>query len=385
MGELEKGGNIKEVREGCTRIIFPEKRVFYNPRMEICRDIDIACLFSFHRRYSPAEYLDALAGTGIRGLRAAKEVGLDVEINDKSRDAYETIRENIKLNEVDAKAKALNEDANVVLSRRKYDIVDIDPFGSPAAFLDSSCRSVARRGKKGLLMITATDTAPLCGVHSSGMRKYDAFPIRTEYHREMGVRILLGVIIRNLRRHDKVGTPLISYAKEHFVRVILEVERGAKKADRIVEKMSYFRHCFRCGFREVIPVGHFLDCARKERCDNCGGKLRYGGPIFSGEIKNADFCRDVYNVIKDEEVGRNLGRRKEAMKVVGRCMDELDICFYYELHSLCKRLHRSPIKLSSVLDALHQNGFLATRTVFSDTAFKTNAGIREIEEIFSSF
>ena len=72
--------------------------------------------------------------------------------------------------------------------RGAFNIVDLDPFGSPAPYLDAATRSVVH-----LLEVTATDTAPLCGAHfNSGMRKYAAVPLNNEFHSEMGVRILLG-------------------------------------------------------------------------------------------------------------------------------------------------------------------------------------------------
>ena len=37
-----------------------------------------------------------------------------------------------------------------------YDVVDLDPYGSPSHFLDSAVQSVAEGG---LLMVTATDMA----------------------------------------------------------------------------------------------------------------------------------------------------------------------------------------------------------------------------------
>ena len=53
-------------------------------------------------------------------------------------------------------------DARVVMLTRPqvYDAVDLDPYGTPAHLLDSAVQAVADGG---LLMVTATDMAVLCG------------------------------------------------------------------------------------------------------------------------------------------------------------------------------------------------------------------------------
>ena len=70
-----------------------------------------------------------------------------------------------------------------------FDVLDLDPYGSPSIFLDSALQSVADGG---LLMCTATDMAVLCGNNSEVcMSKYGAYPLRGDYCHEMAVRILL--------------------------------------------------------------------------------------------------------------------------------------------------------------------------------------------------
>ncbi len=122
---------FSETKEGTTRILvpaLPTKSIFYNPKMELCRDIDIAGVAAFisslPSQQAPLTYIDALAGTGVRGIRVANEVGLPVAINDRSKPAYELIKRNIELNEIVERAKAYNENANVLLLQNNYDLVE---------------------------------------------------------------------------------------------------------------------------------------------------------------------------------------------------------------------------------------------------------------------
>lgn len=70
---------------------------------------------------------------------------------------------------------------------RKYEdrflIVDIDPYGSPAPFIDAAVQSVADGG---MLMVTCTDMAILCGNHSETCyAKYGAMSLRSVACHEM--------------------------------------------------------------------------------------------------------------------------------------------------------------------------------------------------------
>jgi tRNA (guanine26-N2/guanine27-N2)-dimethyltransferase len=370
-----------ELKEGTTRILVPAqhltKSMFYNPKMELCRDIDIASIAVFVASFldpDTLKYIDALAGTGVRGVRVANEVGgMQVTINDRSKPAFELINRNIALNGVEERATAHNENANVLLHRKHYDLVDIDPFGSPIPFLDAASQSVTK-----LLLVTATDTAPLCGAHTGGLRNYGARPLNTEYHAEMGTRVLLGAVTRELAHYDKAIQPLLSYASAHFIRLIVQVEAGAKKADESVQRLGFIAHCFSCGHRFSISYQDMLDLTVAKTCELCGKRMRVAGPLYIHPIKDQKFCEQVH-----EELGkRALGKQKEAMKIVSTCSHELrDIPYFYEHHALSKALKIPPPPLAALLDALQANGFAASRTQFSDTGLKTNARIDELKAL----
>jgi tRNA (guanine26-N2/guanine27-N2)-dimethyltransferase len=247
-------------------ITFDTEGVFFNPRMRLNRDIGVAMV----KALGISEYLDGLAASGIRGLRVAREAGVEkVIINDVSPAAYQCILGNIARNETtNCEASCCN--ANVLMHDRHFEAVDLDPFGSPSPFLSAASRSALS-----YLFVTATDTAPLCGAHlKSGIRKYMARPVKTDYHREMGARILLGLAARELARVDKAMEPLFTHVTEHYVRTYLRVLHGAKAADRCLEKMGYIEHCFSCsGFRAIAEPKIGL-------CTTFGGTTLLAGPLW---------------------------------------------------------------------------------------------------------
>ena len=158
------------INEGLAKISI--EGVFYNPKMKFCRDLDMILFKSLNSH----EYLDALAASGVRGIRAALEADYQPIFNDWNKKAVEVIRKNLELNCINA--EVYNKDASSLMRERKFYHIDIDPFGSPSEFIDSACFSALK-----YLSVTATDTAALCGSATlSGLRKYSAFARKTEYY-----------------------------------------------------------------------------------------------------------------------------------------------------------------------------------------------------------
>ncbi len=368
----------KIITEGKTRVEVPvpdessnfppsSAAVFYNPAMRMNRDITVAAIACFAKAHPEYTYLDALAASGIRGLRIANEVGLPATMADWEESSYELIKKNIELNNL-SNCTAIKRNANVVMLDNSFDIIDLDPFGSPAPFLDAACRSAKR-----LLCITATDTAPLCGAHKkAGIRNYGAVPLKTEYYPEMGVRILMGAVARALAKHDKAMTPLISYASAHYVRLFASVKKGIKEADECLEALGFVSHCFNCGAREWK---HGLAVHMEEKC-SCGQTRSIAGSLWLGRLHEQSFCEEL--LIEVERRGF-----KEALKLIAACRDELDIPMHYDYHRLCKSLGITAMPTAELVSALREKGFKASRTHFSGISFKTDAGIEEIMKVIT--
>merc|ERR1719226_356171 len=98
------------VREGEAEIHFKSKSdAFYNPVQEFNRDMSIAAIRQFLKRYSAEEkrtdnitVLEALSASGLRSIRYAKEIpGLaGIVANDFSKKAVESIERNVSVNDV---------------------------------------------------------------------------------------------------------------------------------------------------------------------------------------------------------------------------------------------------------------------------------------------
>jgi tRNA (guanine26-N2/guanine27-N2)-dimethyltransferase len=361
------------IREGRTVVLVPRQdtlsqfppgtaRVFYNPRAALSRDATVVLL----RQLRPQEYLDTMGATGIRGLRAAVEAGVPTIINDRDPVAAALIRENIALAGVPV--TALEADANVLLSGCRFEAVDLDPFGTPAPYLDSACRSARR-----YLFATATDTAPLCGAHrKAGMRRYSVHLMKTEYHSEVGLRTLLGFAARSLARYDRGMEPLLCLAHQHFHRVHLRLLAGAAKADATLGRVGFVSHCLKCLYREEHS-GLAPSCGP---CPRCGATLSPIGPLWLGPINDPATLDGISSLLPDT----TLAESPALTRLVRLLREELPTSTHYDYHVVARNLRGSPPAMETVLQRLEEAGFQASRAHYSGTALKTDAPIEIVEQ-----
>lgn len=364
--------NVKEIIEGSTKLLVPVEKeptkkseVFFNPAMEMSRDLSV----TIAKVVKPKKFCDSLAGSGARGIRIANEVKCQVLLNDVNSKAIGLIEKNKELNKL-SKVDIRHEDANSLLTNENFDWVDVDPFGSPVKFLDSAVRAVSHNG---ILVVTATDTAPLSGTYpKSCLRKYSALPLRTDYYNELGVRIFLGCIARTAAKYDKSLQILFSHCTRHYYRVYAKVKKSRKETNSSLAKMKFLQHCFRCLNREVKGLNEL-----KEKC-SCGEKFHNAGPIFSGKFADMAFCRKLYRILEKE----SFKLKNQEMKLVKTIGEEQIVTIpYYDIHKVFKK-GKLPVKsMEEIANKLKNNGFLFSRTHFSPIGLRTDAKVSEIYQI----
>jgi len=366
------------VTEGQVTVEVPEQAdagrseaVFFNPDQELNRDITIAALRAYRDREPRAEtYLDATAASGIRGVRAAAE-DWTVSLADVDPEAVELARENLARNDLDG--TVYHRDANALLQDREtvFDVVDLDPFGSPIPFADAAFANA-----RNLVAVTATDTAPLCGAHfESGVRRYSAVPQNTEYHAEMGLRILLGALARTAARYDVGVTPILSHVSDHYVRTYLDLSHRATDANRAVDELGQVHHCRNCGARtaESGLVAH-----PPETCAHCGSdSLVTAGPLWLGPTHETAFVDATVEALDD-----SMETATRAERLLTRLKGELQTPTHYDQHGLYRRWGEPAIGMEEFLDTLRAAGHEASRAHYGGTTFKTHASLAQIEAAF---
>ncbi|MCF2206559.1 tRNA (guanine(26)-N(2))-dimethyltransferase [Halobacterium salinarum] len=342
--------------------------VFFNATQELNRDLTVATLAAFREREPrAASYLDAMTASGIRGVRAAN-AGWDVTMADVDADAVALATSNLARNGLDGEVVA--RDANSLLHDhdRVLDVVDIDPFGSPMPFADAAFANA-----RNLVCVTATDTAPLCGAHfESGVRKYSATPRNTNYHAEMGLRILLGALARTAARYDVGVTPILSHVSDHYVRTYLELDHRATDANAAVEQVGHVYHCQQCLSRDHE---YGLVAAPRAECPRCGGhQVLTAGPLWLGPAHEEAFAASVR-----EQLTREMGEASQAFHLLQTIEGELHEPTHYDQHRLYSQWGEPAVGMAEFLDQLRDAGLRASRTHFGGTTFKTDGGLAEVE------
>lgn len=324
-------------------------------------------------------FADSICGVGARGLRASVEVPkIDtVYLNDLNPIAIELAKESAKLNQVEGKCLFDSNDVCKFLNFeerdfRKFDIIDLDPFGSPSPYVDCVLRSVSNHG---LISITATDTAVLCGVYPKVcFRKYYGFPIRSEYSNEIGIRLLVSFIALTASRFDLSIIPYFCHSNLHYMRVYLRVEFGNSLANSVVQKIGFLKHCQNCKHRGVENL-------REQNliCEICNKKCNLAGPLWVDSLFDSEFVRAMLGELENgENNAMPVNEFNRLKKMIQICTNELAIPSYFETDTIASMAKKSSISLDKVISILSSNGYEASKTIMNDKGFKTNATSKEI-------
>jgi len=218
-----------QVTEGKATILFPKDHVFYNPVQQFNRDLSVAVIRAWSEapqtktqlrqaayqerlrsqktpngeeatKTSEREHstegtrkitvLEALSASGLRAIRYALEIpnARTVYANDMSPSAIDAINRNIAHNHLTPeKVQVTCSDANALMYSRqtkRVDVVDLDPYGTAAPFIDAAIQALA---SDGLLCVTCTDMSVLAGpaYPEKCFANYSGIPAKQEYTHEV--------------------------------------------------------------------------------------------------------------------------------------------------------------------------------------------------------
>ncbi len=372
------------VREGRTLVYIPDPSraraphglepawltVFYNPRMEFNRDISVLALRVYTKVLSPVEepvVVEPLTATGVRAIRYAVEVdGVGkVYAGDLDPCAVKLASMNASLNDAGRRVEVIRGDARATILRvreqlsKPVNIVDLDPFGSPAPFMDVALANISHRG---LLMITATDLAVLEGSKPrAALRRYNARVYKTPESKEVGLRVLIGYAARVAAAHDRAIRPLLSFYADHYFRVFMLVERGARRADRMLE--NHIGHARYCPGDKRTYLDPNSSCITGER----GVVI---GPLWRSRLNDPDFIKAMAR--EDREY---MGSRERIEKLLDLLLDESTVedNLHLKIEQAASFARTNMKRVNEILEAIRGLGYVAVRSHFGPTSIRTRA------------
>ncbi|KAI9645217.1 RNA methyltransferase tRNA(m5U54)methyltransferase [Ciborinia camelliae] len=280
--------------------------------------------------------LDALSATGLRALRYAQEIPFATSItaNDLLPAATKTIELNVKHNKLENKIKAVTgnalthmyslvgDDCKDGSGSRKYDVIDLDPYGTAAPFLDAAVQAVRDDG--GLLCVTCTDAGVWAsnGYPEKAYSLYGGVTVKGQHSHEGGLRLILHSIATSAARYGLAMEPLLSLSIDFYARVFVRIYKSPSDVKFLAGRTMMVYNCDTgCGAWTTQMVGknklapnkngngHFwkhvysMGPSTGENCSHCGMRPHLAGPMYGGPLHSPEFVQrildDLPNVSKD--------------------------------------------------------------------------------------
>jgi tRNA (guanine26-N2/guanine27-N2)-dimethyltransferase len=377
--------------------------------------------------------LDALSATGLRALRYAQEIPFTTSVtaNDLLAEATKSIELNVAHNKLEGKITAVTGNALAHMyslaceapdtrgrskPSKKYDVIDLDPYGTAAPFLDAAVQSVRDDG--GLLCITCTDAGVWAsnGYPEKCYSLYGGVPLKGIHSHEGGLRIILHSIATSAAKYGLTIEPLLSLSIDFYARVFVRVRKSPAEVKFLAGKTMLVYNCDSgCGawstqmlaknklapnkngkgtfYKYVLTSAPSAD----PHCEHCGTKTHLAGPMYGGPIHSPDFIKrilaDLPNVSKDtyQTTARIEGMLTMAMEEnmapleaqtmelpagYGKNGDPAAIDHYpfFLIPSvLAKVLHTTTPHENALRGALRHLGYRATRSHAKAGSIKTDA------------
>ncbi|KAH8681217.1 S-adenosyl-L-methionine-dependent methyltransferase [Xylariales sp. PMI_506] len=392
------------------------------------------------RKLDPPKFtiLDALSATGLRALRYVQELPFvtSVTANDLTADAVEAIKRNAEHNGVETRVNATQGDARAHMysliaqettlehernprgfrkgpnsPSGKYDVIDLDPYGTAATFFDAAVHAVRDDG--GLLCITCTDSGVWAshGYPEKAFALYGGIPVKGSYSHEVGLRLVLNGLATTAARHGLAIEPLLSLSIDYYLRVFVRIRKSPASVKFLAGKTMIAYSCDQgCGAWETqllarnrkvsnnkgsgVFYKHGLAQAptADQYCKHCGTKTHLAGPMYAGPLHSAEFIQrilaDLPNASKEiyGTTARIEGMLQTALEEAlppppdshpSSKDDEFAAAepypFYFHLTSLSGSIHCSCPDEDSFRGALRGLGYEVTRSHCKPGSIKTNA------------
>jgi tRNA (guanine26-N2/guanine27-N2)-dimethyltransferase len=389
--------------------------------------------------------LDALAASGLRSMRYWKECSqyishitindMDSAASDRARDALEHngLSDVVLTSEWNqgrpSGIRVTTQDATHLLynSRQKrkkrphilqypdtstpeeesslqWDVIDLDPYGSAAPFLDAAIQAIAHGG---MLNITCTDLRVLSGTVQPELcfNRYGGFPMRKSgYWNELALRILLYSIAMTAAKYGRAIKPILSVSMDFYVRIFVEVYDNKSECHDVCLNVGYVYQSTQCPSFYTAPLAEMGGENRKLHqpgrlhhgvCTETGGALKIGGPMWLGPLHDQTVLQEALDRLEVdgrrrrptflEPDTRFLATRARLLGLLTACQQEVpDAPLYYIYPDLSKCLHLHPFPLHSIMSAIANAGYQVSGYHKEPMAIKTNAPSSVVWDVMRS-
>lgn len=397
--------------------------------------------------------LDALSATGLRALRYAAEIPsiTSVVANDLSPPAVQSMKVNVEYNGLDkliqpnlGDARAYMYSQTDALSKtnsgrhKKFDVIDLDPYGTAAPFMDAAVQAVKDGG---LICVTCTDAGVWAstGFPEKTFALYGGAPSRGSHSHEVGLRLILQGLAASGARYGIAIEPLLSLSIDFYARLFVRVHHSPAQVKYLAGNSMLVYNCDSgCGAYSRQPLTQRKEKLDKKgrpfytfapaqgplsgpRCEHCGFKTHISGPMWGGPLHNPHFIQSILNMLPglDRNTYQTIDRIEGMLTTAFE--EDLDALvppgestpppsesatgggqgsaeypgvipridpaiqerypFYFSISALSKVLHTSTMPYDAFRGALRHLGYRSTRSHAKPNTIRTDAPWAVIWEI----
>lgn len=396
------------VQEGKATILTPKQdEVFYNPIQQFNRDLSIMAIKAYDEirhekiqaikkksknkrtKLNGLKILESLAASGLRSCRYGLEIPEAGKIvaNDMLAEAVKSINKNVEYNKLTDKVVANQGDAIKFMGStdEKFHIVDLDPYGTAAPFIDSAIQCLE---DDGMLLVTCTDAGVLAGSGYPekcfalyGGNNFGNAYVNGESNHEVGIRLILNLIASTAAKYKKTIEPMLSLSIDYYFRVFVKVKTSPINVKNHASETMLTYGCNGCGHKIVQPLGMKnntkfqypkLQGPISSNCQYCGTSYNVAGPMYAGNLHNREFIDKVLkiNESSDKEIYVTHERIKGMLTLASNELD--DAPFFFNLNQLCSIFKSPPISIEQYTKAVGNLGYKVSLTHAKKNCVKTN-------------
>ena len=260
---------------------------FFNPESRPSRDLGVLLARTLAQT-RPPRVLDLMAGCGLRSLRYGLEAGVRcLWANDADPLRLPVLKANLAVLEDRCLLRQTGHSAHWLLADcllrgERFDLVDLDAFGSPHALVPLALEAVALDG---LLYLASTDgRGPTGHDRQAAVRRLGASARAHPASWEQALRLQIGVLARCAWSQGRGLEPVLSFSEGRTFRTAVRLRRHPKPDEE--SELGLLAICHGCGDQQVQTLLHLRRWATCS-CSSTGeSPLSVSGPLWIGPLQH---------------------------------------------------------------------------------------------------
>ena len=365
-------------REGAAELLLGDG--FFRRDSRPARDCSV--LLAWHQartttREQPLQWLDLMAGCGIRALRWGLEAGAacsmppEIVVNDADGDRRSLLEHNLRPL---AAATCSNVPAERLLCQaqlegHRFDLIDLDAFGQPGALLQPALQVLA---PEGILVLASTDGRSPTGHDRCGaIRSFGAAARAHPASWELALRQQLGLLARQAWLLGRGIQPLLNFSDGRTFRLAIRLARQLQPGEEA--QLGLLARCGTCGAQQsqsLLRLRNWPAC----HCPAEQGRWAISGPLWLGPLQEIEILKELSgSPVPLAPATRRLLQRLQA--------DPGGLVQVWSTAELARRCGSGPPPLQRLVDALRSHGHQAWPSGVMAGQVRTDADLPELLQI----